>query len=684
MISSRNLVEVGISMVLQDQFSAKSQQIADSFSSMMYQIRTASSAAYSTFQPVLDMGTGILKGFNTTFQEFAEVNNEMFLVGKMSQASAAQVENLTKYIRDINLEVPLTASDLSSAARYLAMAGNSAEDIQNLIRPVAQLSSVLGIAAGGQGGTADMLTNIMKMFQLSTTTATSVADDLFSAVTNANISLNQLQDAIKYSGAEAHASGLSIQETAAAIALLGDIGIQGSSAGTALANSLRYLKQSVTGYKKGGLNALTQLGITPSDLVDAQGNLRSLTHIYRTFFKAATARGYGNVELSNLFNQIFGVRGNRNMLSVIAQLDDENNAYYKTLRAMGANEGILQQVTEERLDTPLGKVEQLRSAIDNLKQSIGESIAGPMTTVLNITTGIVKAVYSFSQTGVGGVLVKIVAIQIAVGVIVNSVRMIRMFFQVISVMAQNFSNASNGASNALARGNAMSSSMEMHLMKCLIYMERMQAISFMSMMPPGLTQSSARMGGRAITYGRDATSGLPFVSYVTKSGQRVVHRGQDAIHFGQRSAAYQTRSMIKAPAPKPTPTPPTTSPKFGFGKVLGRSLGMASMMLGGPWGLAIGALLTGITLWNSSTDRNTEAIDRNTKEQESERLQNLSAEEFRKEKELEQIRLLRGILTKLGEKDDKPIQVIINGRPINVNPGDQTDFSDLFNNFPTI
>lgn len=684
MVSSRNLVEVGISMVLQDQFSANASQIAGSFGAMMNQINTAAQAAQGAWKPLISIGTGILSGYAKAFREFGEVQNEMFLVQKMSGSSAEDMKRLTQLTRDINMEVPLTAQDIASAEKYLAMAGNSAKDIENLIRPVSQLSSVLGIAAGGKGGTADMMTNIMKMFQLPTENATAVADDLFTAVTNSNMSLRDLQDAFKYAGAEAHASGLSMQETAAAIGLMGDIGIQGSSAGTALANSLRYLKQSITGYKKGGLSAMNALGITPEDLVDARGNLKSLTTIYSTFFEAAKKAGYGNVELTNLFNQIFGVRGNRNMLSVVAQLGDQNNAYSKIMEVMTTNEGVLQTVTEERLETINGKVEQLNSAINNLNQGIGESVEGPFKLVLSTLTGAVKIIYAITQNGFGAWIIQTGAIATIVGVIVNGFRMLRTFFHVLNTLSTQLGASTNGTATGIGRGSAGAAQMEGHLRMCLFYMRQMATMQMMGMMKPGMTMPL----GNGYMYGigsRGKVAGMPYVQQVGPNGRPIGPRDYGAQNVQRITTAgviRQSRPTFVSPTTGRAPAPTGGGAKFGLGRVLksGASLGMG--LLGGPVGLAItGLAIVGPMIYDAvKSNGEEEKRQRELMEQDRmDKLNQMSASEYQKEKELEQMQAIRKILEKMSDsrKEDN-IQVVINGVPINVPAGQDVDASDLF------
>src|SRR5690606_4774450 len=81
---------------------------------------------------------------------------------------------------------------------------------------------------------ADISSNIMSAFGLQASEAATVADTLAVANANANTSVEQLGDGMKYAGPVAQAFGISVGDTAAAIGTLSDAGIQGSMAGTSL------------------------------------------------------------------------------------------------------------------------------------------------------------------------------------------------------------------------------------------------------------------------------------------------------------------------------------------------------------------------------------------------------------------------------------------------------------------
>jgi hypothetical protein len=124
------------------------------------------------------------------------------------------------------------------------------------------------------------------------------------------------------------------------------------------------------------------------------------------------------------------------------------------------------------------------------------------------------------------------------------------------------------------------------------------------------------------------------------------------------------------------------APKFGMGKALGIAGSMGLGLLGGPWGLAITALATFGPMIYDAIKENTNEEKEQTKQMEQERidrLNSMSAGEYQKEKELEQITAIRKVLEQMNDKNkDKDIQVVINGVPITVPADTEVDASDLF------
>lgn len=271
---TNSMVQVGVSMVLQDRFTQEAGKISGSFKGMMNEINDWNRGINMAIGYSFDAGRAMIGGMYDAYKYSAGVSKEILLAAKMSGATTQQQNEMFRLAQEINSRNPLTALDIASGEKFMAMAGNAPDQIKKMIEPAAQLAAIFGMNLGGKGGVADLMTNIMATFNIPGTQATDVVDKLGIATTSTNMSLNDLAAAFQYSGAEFRNAKMDMGTAAAAIGVLGDQGIQASSAGTALANMYRYLTLSITGQRKKGYEALKAIGIEPKSLLDARVILR--------------------------------------------------------------------------------------------------------------------------------------------------------------------------------------------------------------------------------------------------------------------------------------------------------------------------------------------------------------------------------------------------------------------------
>ena len=583
MNTSRSIVEVGVAMVLKDRFSQEAGKISGSFRTMMNDMNTWNRSIQMSASNTMDFGMQLVGGMARAYKYSAGVQNEVWTASKIAGATIAEQREMLQLAKDVNEITPLTASDVASGQRYLAMAGNKFDAIKEMIGPASKLASIFTMPVGQKGGVADLMTNIMSMYQIPMGEAARVTDDLYTAVTNANISLTDLAQSISYAGADMATAGVDLRQTAAAIGVLGDMGIQGSMAGTSLANMIRYLQLSLVNQKKKGYNALADLGLSPDEFFDAQGNLIDLYTIYQKFAKAAVDLP-SRIETPTFFN-IFGVRGNRGMLPVLRDIASGRDKMGKILATYDQNIGAVNRLNEERLKTDAGVIDQFESSIENLTVTAGAALGRIFTPVLNVGNSIIKVINSISETWVGGFGLRVAATGVVVGTIVAGFNTVRGIIRSVGYLQTIATASTEGMSTATAKTNAQFVIMEAHLRNISFMMSSIAAQTL------GMGKSIPLSGGffmgkdkRGRAYYRDSMGRR--VSQGTALG------GTNLISTTVREGGKQAGKKL------------ATSAALGLG---GRLMGL----LGGPVGLAITIGLPLLIEVGSSliksVDRNTEA-----------------------------------------------------------------------------
>lgn len=583
MNTSRSIVEVGVAMVLKDRFSQEAGKISGSFRTMMNDMNTWNRGIQMSASNTMDFGMQLVGGMARAYKYSAGVQNEVWTASKIAGATIAEQREMLQLAKDVNEITPLTASDVASGQRYLAMAGNKFDAIKEMIGPASKLASIFTMPVGQKGGVADLMTNIMSMYQIPMGEAARVTDDLYTAVTNANISLTDLAQSISYAGADMATAGVDLRQTAAAIGVLGDMGIQGSMAGTSLANMIRYLQLSLINQKKKGYNALADLGLSPDEFFDAQGNLIDLYTIYQKFAKAAVDLP-SRIETPTFFN-IFGVRGNRGMLPVLRDIASGRDKMGKILATYDQNMGAVNRLNEERLKTDAGVIDQFESSIENLTVTAGAALGRIFTPVLNVGTYLVKIINSISETWAGSFGLRVAATGVVVGTIVAGFNTVRGIIRSVGYLQTIATASTEGMSTATAKTNAQFVIMEAHLRNISFMMSSIAAQTL------GMGKSIPLSGGffmgkdkRGRAYYRDSMGRR--VSQGTALG------GTNLISTTVREGGKQAGKKL------------ATSAALGLG---GRLMGL----LGGPVGLAITIGLPLLIEVGSSliksVDRNTEA-----------------------------------------------------------------------------
>ena len=645
MINSRSLVEVGVAMVLKDRFSNEAGRISNSFRTMMNDMNTWNRGIQMSAANAFDFGKELVGGMAKAYQYSAGVYDQVFLASKMSGANAAQQARLMQVAKEVNEVTPLTAKDIASGERYLAMAGNNVEQIEKMIGPAAKLASIFSMPLGEKGGVADLMTNIMQTFNIPSQNATQVVDQLATAVTSANISLTDLAQSFQYSGAEFRNAKISMGDAAAAIGVLGNQGIQASSAGTALANMMRYLTLSVTGQKKAGSTMLKSLGIDPASLVDSQGNLLRLDKIITML--GDKLRGRRGIDISSALFNIFGVRGTRAASALLQDYWSGTNKLTELMDKVNSAKGTVESLTQERLQTPAGIIEQFKSNWENFVVTVGSTLAQVFNPLLKFGSGLLKIINDIQETWAGKFLVKVVATGALVGTIYQGFKFISGTIRMISTFQALATAETEGMAAGMTKTNVQATILEGHLRNISAMMMRMTALQMASgkffALPMGGTVGKTKKGtvvardsqGRFTSMSTlaGAGAGAAVGSTVTRTaGQQVAKRG--AIGFGARLLGSRL---------------------LGF--------------LGGPLGLALSIgiplLIEVIGGLTNSVDKNTEALNSDDNK--------ASIQERNQQAFVEAVRSA----IRDGFKDSR-INISVDGEPVgDFAPGNSSDFTGI-------
>lgn len=318
-----------------------------------------------------------------------DFEKELSAIGAVSGASAADLDAMRSKALKLGADTSFSASQAAQAMEELAKAGISVKDILG----GAADATVALAAAGGVDlpVAATIASNAMNQFGLTAQELPKVADLIAGAANASAIDVTELGQAMQQAGAVAHLAGLSFQDTAVAIAELGNAGIKGSDAGT----SLKTFLQNLIPTTKQQIDLSKQLGLITKDggnaFFDASGKVKSLADVSQILQNAT--KGMTKEQQLNTLQILYG----SDAIRAAAVLADNGAAGFNKL-SDAMNKTSAADVAAARLNNTAGKIEQLKGSAETAAIAIGTIL---LPGVQRLATFLTQAANKFSSLSKG-------------------------------------------------------------------------------------------------------------------------------------------------------------------------------------------------------------------------------------------------------------------------------------------
>lgn len=289
---------------------------------------------------------------------------QMSRVQAISGATGAELEKLNEVALQLGADTAFSASEVASAMENLASAGFTTNEI------IAAIPGNLDLAAasGADLATAtDIAASILRGFQLDAAEAGRVADVLAEAANRTNAQVEDMGESMKYIASVAHAMGMSLEETAAAVGILADAGIKGSQAGTTLRGALTRLTKPTKQMKE----VMNQLGL---EFFDAQGNMKPLAEIIAELEEGT--KGLTQEQKNQAIATLFGQEALSGMLVLIEQGPEKLRSLTEEFENSA---GAAKEAADIMMDNTKGSVEEMMGALETAGIKIFKIVAPAIT-----------------------------------------------------------------------------------------------------------------------------------------------------------------------------------------------------------------------------------------------------------------------------------------------------------------
>ena len=348
---------------------------------------------------VSNAGAKTLGLIKDSFNAYAEFETLIKNAGVIGNITGRELDKLREKARKIGLETIFSPQESAKMFETMSKAGLKAQEQINLSEPVAYLAAATGETLES---TVSRVNDIMAGFGINSNRTMEVVDKIAATVNGANLTFDHLFNTMRYGSYSAKIAGISMEELFAATGALSNAGLKGSIAGTTLNNFLIQLTNAVSQYRtmRQG-QALEDLGLSPDEVLDSTGKLKNLMDIFDILNKKVEL---GNANAVSAVNALFGRRGGRTLLAVKKDAESLGRSYREIYNLINSQDtvGYAKKVADVRQwETPMGRIEALKSAWEELKISIGSNLAAPLTKGLIILWKITGWISKFTDTKLG-------------------------------------------------------------------------------------------------------------------------------------------------------------------------------------------------------------------------------------------------------------------------------------------
>lgn len=361
-------------------------------------LKKFSSAATSAGQKMSSMGSTmttrvtapIVAGFGYAAKSAIDFNSQIKNIGPLLQAngeSAGQVRREMTQMADASkkwsVQYGISTKSINSGLEELVKRGYSAN------QAMGAMPSILNAAkASGDDFNSVMTvsTSTLEQFGLKSNTTAGmlkntqrVTDSLTYTANATAAGFQDMGDAMTYVGPTAHAAGISLEETAAAIGLMSNQGIEGSVAGTALRSALTRLmkpsKQNAAGFK--------ELGINVADFKKGTLTLPEILNKIKT-----NTAGWTKEQRAAAIATAFGTEAQAGMNALVSEGGDAlTELTEKTEKATGSTKKIADTMNS----TKAAQLAQFKESLHVLAITIGDQLTPTLMPLVKDATQVVKA-----------------------------------------------------------------------------------------------------------------------------------------------------------------------------------------------------------------------------------------------------------------------------------------------------
>lgn len=286
-------------------------------------------------------------------------------VGAVSLMTREQVADLEEAARKLGRTGKYSATEVAQGMELMGKAGF---DNAQILAGIPDFLNAAAAEGAAFEETASTMSNVLKGMGLDMSQTGRVADVLTLASARTNSSITSLGESMKNVSPVARQFGVRFEDAVSAVALLQDVGLDASEAGTATATMLTKLAKPTDDVRA----RMAALGVK---FQDAHGNMLPLPGVLAEMAKAANKSG-GNMKTVAFFADLVGLRGQKAALNL--QELFKSGKFNSLSAELDDAAGKAKQMADLRMETLTGDITKLKGAALDLEIALFDTQSGPL------------------------------------------------------------------------------------------------------------------------------------------------------------------------------------------------------------------------------------------------------------------------------------------------------------------
>lgn len=309
-------------------------------------------------------GAAIGMGIRSVISNGKDLEYQLTFVKGLTDEATISMDRFRLATKN-SMFLPVEAAD---GLRALAQNGLSSQQALMALPEILRLATVgeMGMSEAALGATG-----VMAAFNLQVTDLGRVSDVFAKAAAISNTSVSGMVEAMKQASTVGDQYGLTIEQTAASLAVMAKRNIEGSAAGTALRNMMTELAAP----SKKAQAAMKQMGL---ELYDSNNKLKDYTEILGELKRVTD--GLGEKGKLAFLQDLFDERGAKAANALLSDFD----LLKDSIRVMNQeSEGFTSSISQMLSQTTTGKLKALAADFQSVSASVFELKSNSIKNVID-------------------------------------------------------------------------------------------------------------------------------------------------------------------------------------------------------------------------------------------------------------------------------------------------------------